>query len=141
LSQHPKSDFFEGECQNHPARRLLPHLTLAAMRRQIITPATSLASTYQAIGAKRSIRATATEAAAAIDAAWQHSQPPRGRAWGGYRVDVAGVGFFIPEWTVYGVTLLSRLVRQPLGAVRDAGNSRRGDVAQFASNAWRAMGS
>jgi len=48
---------------------------------------------------------------------------------GGYRVDVAGVGFFILEWTVYTVTLLSRLVRQPLGAVRDAGNGRRGDVA------------
>jgi hypothetical protein len=44
---------------------------------------------------------------------------------GGYRVDVAGVGFFILEWTVYTVTLLSRLVRQPLGAVRDAGNGRR----------------
>jgi hypothetical protein len=48
---------------------------------------------------------------------------------GGYRVDVAGVGYFIPEWTVYTVTLLSRLVRQPMGAIRDTGNSGRGDVA------------
>jgi len=42
------------------------------------TPATSLALAYQAIGAKRSIRATATEAVAAIDAAWQHSPPSGG---------------------------------------------------------------
>jgi uncharacterized membrane protein len=51
-----------------------------------------------------STRACTAVPVAAINHAWQHSQPG-GCSMRAYLVDILAVGFFIIEWTVYAVTL------------------------------------